>query len=299
MVDVTEKDKSFRIAKAEGFVKISQKVLSALGRGETPKGNVLTTAKIAGIQGAKRTADMIPLCHPLEISWVDIQLRVEKDQIRIEAVVKTKGATGVEMEALTAVSIAALTLYDMCKAIDKNITITGIRLIEKKGGKSDPLTDYRPWVGVIVLSDSIHAGEKEDRSGNILREGFKKVGCRVDHSVILPDGSGDLEKTVQSWISEGIELVITSGGTGVGPRDLTIPAMEKLFEARLPGVEQALHAYGQSQIKTAMLSRLAVGIIGNAIVICLPGSRGAAKDALTVLIPSIFHAYPVMHGKSH
>ncbi len=299
MVDVSGKRRSSRVARAEGYVSMQRTTLDALQSGETPKGNVLTTAKIAGIQAAKGTAHIIPLCHPLDLSWVEMEFTLQQDRIRIDSEVKTKDATGVEMEALTAVSVAALTIYDMCKAMDKKMTITGIRLLEKKGGKSDYPTDYRPRVGIIVISDTVHAGKSDDVSGDILKVEFRGSGCQVDHSAILPDGSEDLEETIGSWIDKGAELIITSGGTGVGPRDLTIPVVEKLFDSRLPGVEQALHAYGRTRVGTAMLSRLAAGTVKSALVICLPGSPGAARDALKVLIPSIFHAYPVMEGKGH
>ena len=96
-----------------------------------------------------------------------------------------------------------------------------------------------------------------------------------------------------------MELILTTGGTGLGPRDLTIALIEKLFDSRLPGVEQALHAYGRSKIATAALSRLAAGVIGGTIVVCLPGSPGAARDGLTVLVPTIFHAFQMMQGEGH
>jgi molybdenum cofactor synthesis domain-containing protein len=187
----------------------------------------------------------------------------------------------------------------MCKAVDQSMMIQGIRLIEKSGGKTDFATEYRPRVGVITLSDRLSAGEGTDKSGVILQEGFRAAGCIVEHYALLPDGSEQLELTIQSWIKEGVELILTTGGTGLGPRDLTISQVEKLVESRLTGVEQALHAYGRNQVKTAMLSRLLAGTIGQAIIICLPGSPGAVKDALAVLIPTIFHAGEIMKGGHH
>ena len=115
----------------------------------------------------------------------------------------------------------------------------------------------------------------------------------------MADGSEELVLTIQSWIEEGVELVVTTGGTGMGPRDLTIQTVEKIFDSKLPGVEQALHAYGHGKVKTAMLSRLTVGVVDGAIVICLPGSTGAVKDALKVLIPTIFHSFHMMKGEKH
>ena len=134
MVDVSGKKPTARRARAKGFIRMSREVLRSLP--ENPKGNPLEISRIAGIQAAKQTSSLVPLCHPLPLSHVDVQLRVAADGIEIEATVATKAVTGVEMEALTAVMVAALTLYDMCKAVDKSMTITDICLLEKTGGKS-------------------------------------------------------------------------------------------------------------------------------------------------------------------
>jgi len=134
MVDVSDKTATRREAHAHAFVALSDEVLKALP--QNPKGNPLEVARIAGIQAAKRTADLIPMCHPLPLTFVDVRTAVVAEGIEIHAVVATTAATGVEMEALTAASIAALTIYDMCKALDKGITIREIRLERKTGGKS-------------------------------------------------------------------------------------------------------------------------------------------------------------------
>ncbi|MCH8069706.1 MAG: bifunctional molybdenum cofactor biosynthesis protein MoaC/MoaB [Candidatus Marinimicrobia bacterium] len=299
MVDVTEKTVTVRTAKASGLIRMKPETIQLLLGDNLPKGNVFTTAKIAGIQAAKKTAELIPLCHPLNISWVGLQFITSEDQIYIEAVAKTKDATGIEMEVLTAVSVAALTIYDMCKSVDKEMTISDIRLLEKTGGKSVHATDFRPKVGIITLSDGVASGHREDISGKILLDGFKNSGCEIAEVVVLPDESENLKKTIETWVQTGVRLILTTGGTGLGPRDSTIQIMEPLLEQKLPGVEQALHAYGRSKKSTAMLSRLMAGTIRKSIVICLPGNPSAAKDALTVLIPSIFHAFPIMEGEGH
>ena len=134
MVDVSDKTNTLRTAKAEAFVALSESVLKALPN--NPKGDPLEVARIAGILAAKRTSELIPMCHPLALSFVDIQLQVTLNGVSIVAEARTTGPTGVEMEALTAASIAALTVYDMTKALDKSIEITGVRLVEKTGGKS-------------------------------------------------------------------------------------------------------------------------------------------------------------------
>ncbi len=299
MVDVTEKISTSRMAKAEGKIFMKSKTISAISDDQIPKGNVLTTAKIAGIQAAKKTFEMIPMCHQLNLSFIDIQFIISSDYIQIESIAKTKESTGVEMEALSAVSVAALTIYDMCKALDKTMSFGEIKLIEKIGGKSDHVNTYKPNVGIITLSDSIANGDSKDQSGPILIEGFLSAGCRVENQKVLPDGSKELTKIIDNWINDGVELIITSGGTGLGPRDLTIETLDQEFDYKIPGIEQSLHAYGRGKVKTAMLSRLTAGVIKGSIIICLPGSPNAAKDSLNVLIPTIFHAFHMMKGEKH
>jgi len=136
MVDVTGKSQTQRIARAEAFVRMAPATIKLLRGDELPKGNALEVARIAGIQAAKQTSGLIPLCHPLPLTHVDVAIQVTAEGARIETTATTKAETGVEMEAMTAASVAALTLYDMCKAVEKGITIGPIRLLEKSGGKS-------------------------------------------------------------------------------------------------------------------------------------------------------------------
>ena len=136
MVDVTEKAETFRTALAEGVVRMSAETLELVRTGGTPKGDVLAVAQVAGIMAAKRTYELIPMCHPIRLTGVDIRFAFEENAIRIQAEAKCKGETGVEMEALTAASAAALTVYDMCKAVQKDMEIDGVHLCRKTGGKS-------------------------------------------------------------------------------------------------------------------------------------------------------------------
>lgn len=139
MVDVTEKNNTSRKARAAGFVTMRPETLEKIEKKLMPKGNIFEVARIAGIMAAKKTSEIIPMCHPLLLTHIDVQINIDKNRcgVSVESVVRLEGKTGVEMEALTAVSAAALTVYDMCKAVDKTMTITDVRLIEKKGGKSD------------------------------------------------------------------------------------------------------------------------------------------------------------------
>jgi len=136
MVDVSEKTPTSRRATAESFIRLSRNTMKLLLDGKLPKGNAIETARLAGIMAAKRTPDLIPLCHPLLLSHVDVEAEPQKDGVRFLASVACSGNTGVEMEALTAASVAALTLYDMVKAVEKGASIETVRLLEKSGGKS-------------------------------------------------------------------------------------------------------------------------------------------------------------------
>jgi cyclic pyranopterin monophosphate synthase len=136
MVDVSEKPVTSRRALAESFLKLSKQTLALISSGGLPKGNAIETARLAGIQAAKRTPELIPLCHPLLLTHVEVEAKPERGGVRFLATAACQGTTGVEMEALTAAAVAALTLYDMVKAVEKGATIQDIRLIEKTGGKS-------------------------------------------------------------------------------------------------------------------------------------------------------------------
>ena len=137
MVDVGAKRATDRRAVARALVRMSAETLAAVRRGDAPKGDVLGTARIAGIQAAKRTAELIPLCHPLPLSFVDVRIEVRDDAVEIEAEARTSGQTGVEMEAMTAASVAALTIYDMVKGVERGVEIGEVVLLEKSGGRHD------------------------------------------------------------------------------------------------------------------------------------------------------------------
>lgn len=138
MVDISLKQETTRVAVARGRISMRPETLALISTGQIPKGDVLAVARVAGIMAAKKTSELIPMCHPLLLTGSSVDFRINKEEqaVEIEAAVKTTGKTGVEMEALTAVSVAALTIYDMCKAVDKGMVIEQVRLVSKTGGKS-------------------------------------------------------------------------------------------------------------------------------------------------------------------
>ncbi len=299
MIDITNKSASRRMASASGKISMNKETILLVQNDKLPKGSVLEVAKVAGIQAAKQTSNLIPLCHSLNITWINLDFEIQEDCIQIYSIAKTKESTGLEMEALTAVSVAALTIYDMVKSVDKSMVISDIHLVEKRGGKSDSHTDFSPKTALLILSQSVHEGKSEDSSGPILKKGLSSYGCRIEYTKVIPDDSLKLQAVIEELVSNGFDLIVTSGGTGVGPYDVTIDTIKPMLTKKLQGVEQALHSYGQKNIATAMLSRLLVGSIENTFIICLPGSPGAAKDAISVLMPSFLHVFPMSKGNRH
>lgn len=301
MVDVSVKSTSLRTAIAEGFLRAPKEVLERAAAGDTPKGDPLVVGRIAGILAAKRTAELIPLCHPLNIDWVNVDLTVETGRIRAQAEVKAIARTGTEMEALTAVSFALLSVYDLLKPLTDDLQIEGIRLVKKTGGKRERAVQLSREMtcAVLVASDSVFAGRSVDHSGQILAEGARQNGFRVVDFRIVPDEKTAIEGAVKHWVQEGVDLVLTTGGTGLGARDVTVEALRPLIEKELPGVMEAVRGYGQARTPFSMLSRGVAGTAGNTLIVTLPGSPDGVRDGLMILFPAVIHALHILGGGTH
>lgn len=306
MNDITEKISSLRIASAEGYVFCSPETLKRVKENTLPKGDLFGVAKAAGLLAAKKTSDLIPHCHPVPIDGLEILFEIIESSnetgIRIQVNAKSIGRTGIEIEALTSLSVAALTVYDLLKPIDKNLIISSIRLLEKKGGKSDTnSTKFSSGssAAILVCSDSTFAGKKEDGSGKIIASLLEKKEVSVKDYKIVPDDQDAIRKEIQNWVTEKIDLIVTTGGTGLGPRDVTPDSIEPLLEQRIPGIEETMRAFGQERTPFAMLSRSLAGRIGKTIIVCLPGSSNGAKESLNAILPGLFHAKKMMRGEGH
>lgn len=301
MVDITHKNNTLRTAIAQATVKVSSlKTIEAIITKQIPKGDVFEMAKTAGLFAAKRTSDMIPDCHPLPIEYTGITYDIENTSIHIKVTIKTLYKTGVEVEAMHAASVVAITMYDMLKPVDKGIEIENIKLIQKKGGKSSYKNSGKGLkAAVIVCSDSINAGEKEDRSGKAIIDKLKSLEVEIETYVIIPDEFNQIQNKTREFTDQGIQLVIFTGGTGLSLRDVTPQALLPLIEQRIPGVEEAIRNYGQSRMPYAMLSRSVVGVIKNSIVLALPGSTNGAKESMEAIFPAILHAFKIFKGLQH
>ncbi|MDH7444169.1 bifunctional molybdenum cofactor biosynthesis protein MoaC/MoaB [Aquimarina sp. 2201CG14-23] len=301
MVDITHKNNTLRTAVAQAIVKVgSQETIEAILTKNIPKGDVFEMAKTAGLFAVKRTSDMIPDCHPLPIEYTSIDYKINQLEITIEMTVKTIYKTGVEVEAMHGASVVALTMYDMLKPIDKQVEIQNIKLLRKRGGKSTYKDNGDAYTaGVVVCSDSISAGHKEDKAGKAIIAKLEECGVITSTYTIIPDEPDQIQQQIQLLKEAANDLIIFTGGTGLSPRDVTPETILPLIERRIPGIEEAIRSYGQDRMPYAMLSRSVAGVIGESIVLALPGSTNGAKESMDAIFPAILHTFRVLKGAKH
>ena len=300
MVNITHKSNTLRKAIATAVVAVSSEAtITAINNNQVPKGNVFEMSKTAGLFAAKRTSDMIPDCHPLPIEYTHISFEVKGLEIHIFVEVHTIYKTGVEVEAMHAASVVALTLYDMLKPIDKGIEIRNIRLVEKKGGK----TDYKEateglTAAVIICSDTIAAGKKEDKAGKAILAHLERYAVPATYTII-PDEVADIQNHIKQAVNENTSLVLITGGTGLSPRDVTPEAVRPLLDREIEGIAETIRSYGQDRTPYSMLSRSVAGTIGNSLVIALPGSTKGATESMDAVFPAVFHIFKMLKGGRH
>lgn len=301
MVDITAKSNTLRIAMAEALVEVSSsKTIEAIREHRVPKGNVFEMSRAAGLLGVKKTPELLPDCHPIPIEYTGFQFEIVDQTIKISCTIKTIYKTGVEVEAMHGASIAALNMYDMLKPIDKGVSIGAIRLLSKKGGKSDyAVQASNRSAAIIVASDSISAGKATDQTGQMIEQFLGDLGMKVSELCVIPDEPNDIRLQIEKYLETKIDLIIVTGGTGVSHRDQTPETLSPLIEKRLPGVEEAMRAYGQNRTPVAMFSRSIAGISQNSILLGIPGSKGGALDSLKAVFPSLTHLFDVLSGTRH
>lgn len=302
MVDITHKSTTLRTAVAQAILKVSKpETIRAIENDTVPKGNVFAMSKAAGLLGVKRTPDILPDCHPLPIEFTGVEYNVNGLEITVLFTVKTIYKTGVEVEAMHGASVVALNMYDMLKPIDKGIEIHAIKLLSKKGGKSDFRDKFRKdlTAAVVVCSDSISAGHKEDKAGKAIINKLESCDVNISEYVIIPDEIDVIQEKVKSYQKQGIDMVIYTGGTGLSGRDVTPEALITLLDRRIPGIEEAIRNYGQDRTPFSMLSRSVAGTIEDTLVLALPGSTNGAKESMDAIFPSVLHIFRILKGARH
>jgi len=317
MIDVGRKAETARVAVARGRFVTTAEVLALVRAEGLPKADVLATARTAGISGAKKTSELIPLCHQVALSSVTVDFELGENSIEIEAVARTRGQTGVEMEALTAVTVAGLTLHDMVKAVDPAAMLTEVRLESKSGGKrgnwqrSEWPADTAPADGgapvstrprsdrtarVIVASTRGAAGEREDTTGPVIAGWLREHG--YDSAAVSVVADADVAEALTEAVDAQPAVIITTGGTGVSPTDATPEATADLLDRELPGLAEALRRRGAESTPMAALSRGLAGTAGRTVVINLPGSSGGVRDGLEVLDEVLDHLVDQVSGSA-
>jgi cyclic pyranopterin monophosphate synthase len=325
MVDVGAKAVSSRRAVASAVVRMRPEVLASLLEAGGPKGDAFLVARLAGIAAAKRTAELVPLAHPIPLDVVELELEPDpvSGLVTLRAEARATARTGVELEVLTAVSVAALTLYDMAKALQRDIVIERIELLSKEGGRSGawsressagataPDEDTAPAGAtspieatheavVITCSTRAAIGERADESGPAAVTALRDAGFRVAAEVVvLPDDEERIASAIASAFDAGTRLVVTTGGTGLTPGDVTPAATRRVIDREVPGLAELMRAAGIASTPMAALSRGIVGTRGQALVVNLPGSPRGAVESLRALLPVLRHALEQLAGGDH
>ncbi|MEY4615444.1 MAG: Cyclic pyranopterin monophosphate synthase accessory protein 1 [Pseudomonadota bacterium] len=330
MIDISAKGETHRIARASGFFYAQPETLQLIKERRLPKGDVLVLCEVAGIQAAKRTIDLLPLCHPLDLSSVRVWTEFEENnRIKVSCEAQTVGKTGVEMEALCGATAALLCIYDLAKGVDPVLRIGDVQLEFKQGGKSGvwnnpslpsaagevgglikktDLVGDQAWAEIqvcaLTVSDRAARGQYEDRSGPVIHDWLIERNSKLLSHGIVPDNVSAINETLKAWIQKvQPNLIITTGGTGLSPRDVTPEALNTLAETMngriIPGIGERLRSYGSQFTKNAWLSRSVAIQVGQTIVVCLPGSPKAVKEGMQVLSELIPHALKMIRGEGH
>ncbi|HUA80113.1 MAG TPA: bifunctional molybdenum cofactor biosynthesis protein MoaC/MoaB [Dyella sp.] len=321
MADVRHKRITARRAVAVGELSAGASAFAQIVERRLPKGDAVTMAEIAGLQGAKHASQLMPLCHPLPLEYINVRCEPieERHAIRVYCEVATLARTGVEMEALAGVSAALLTLYDLTKPVEPALSFGGVRLLFKEGGKKglwlhpDGMSDaerehYKPraiakldaiTAAVITLSDRASRGDYTDTAGPLLVERLRELGAVVDDAELRPDDPEPLAARLLQLASLGMRLILCTGGTGLGPRDRTPEALEMIADRHVDGIGELFRSESSQHTAMSWLSRASAVLVGSTLIIALPGSAKAVAQGMDILAPILGHALSMADGGAH
>ena len=306
MIDVGRKRPTRRRAVASGSIYMNTEAFEKIKTGTLPKGDVLALAEAAGITGAKKTPDLIPMCHTLPLDQVTIHcaLNEGENSVTVYCQAAAFAKTGVEMEALAGANAALLTIWDLTKGTDPALRIGDVKLLVKTGGKSgvwinpdgipdwltEQLPDARNLAGkqaaILVMSDRAATGDYEDESGPVLREALEQAGAKIIEQQIIPDDAETIAETIRNVCQkQKPDLLIAAGGTGPGPRDVTPDVLAEISDRMMDGLGDVLRAESLHYTDTAWLSRMTAAMVGATLVVAFPGSPKAVKECWEIIEP--------------
>lgn len=319
MIDVGRKRETRRRAVACGTITVGPEAFKKIKEKSLPKGDVLVLAEIAGITGAKKTPDLIPMCHTLPLDQVSIHCVPEApDAVTVYCQVAAHAKTGVEMEAIQGVQTALATIWDLVKGTEPNLTIGAVRLLVKEGGKSglwinpDGIPDWLAAqlpaqqlmkgvkAAILVMSDRAASGIYEDKSGALLAELVAEDGGTVAQRKVIPDERAQIAQAIRELCrTYQPQLILCSGGTGPGPRDVTPDVLDEVCDRILEGLGEVLRRESAAFTDTAWLSRMRAGILDGTLIVALPGSPKAVAECWEILRPFLAHALKMIEGQGH
>lgn len=299
MIDVSDKPESLRSAIAQAVLEFDNSIYDAIKDGNSPKGNIFEIARIAGTLGAKKTFDIVPYCHPIPIDDIKVDLTIESNRIKIKVMVKSVWKTGVEMEALTGATVAALSVYDILKPLKRSLSINNITILEKKGGIGDFTEEFKENLYAVVLTISDSRNKNQDKSGKLIMDVLNKYGFTIVEYKIIPDDIETIENELKIFSDnkKKIDIIITTGGTGASSRDVTPEATRKTLDKEMSGIVENLRHYGQKRTPLSMLSRGVAGLRGKTLIVNLPGSPLAVTQSLNALFPGVIHIFKIIGGR--
>ncbi len=315
MIDVGNKETTRRRAVARGSIRLSPVTMRMIESGDSPKGDILSIAEVAGIMAAKNTSNLLPLCHPLILDSVRIWFETDEHQVHAHCEVICSAKTGVEMEALTGVNICLLTIYDLAKAVDPVIEIGDVHLKIKEGGKSGVWTHPKTQTAtasvqtqpsfrslrfaVGTLSDRASQGVYDDESGTLIRNFCAERSGVEEFYKVIPDEKEALRELVLSAAERQVDVLLLTGGTGISERDITPETLKELASKELSGFGELQRQFGSRYTKAAWLSRSSAYVVKNTLVVLFPGSPKAVQQGLECVGSLIPHAVKMVRGEPH
>lgn len=298
MINVSNKITTLRFARAGGSIRTTRDVIRKIDEDDIPKGDVLEVSRVAGIQAAKKTSELLTFCHNLPLEWVDISFHLEDDTIHVKAEAEAIARTGVEMEALTAATTTLLNIYDMLKPFDKEMEISSICLLEKTGGKSDFAEnfDHPVKAALLRISDGVTDGSREDNSTGAVEEALGLHGVEIKQKKVLRSDENEIFEELSELADSGrYHLIFTIGATGLDQRDIISEITEEIIDYDIPGIPEAMREFGRSRTPYANYSITTAGVRGDTIIINLPGSSRGAIESVQALFPGLKHALRMMN----
>ncbi|GAB3223601.1 bifunctional molybdenum cofactor biosynthesis protein MoaC/MoaB [Algoriphagus aestuariicola] len=290
MEGITSKSTRLQEVEAEAVLSVSKRnTVQAILEKRVPKGDVLEMARVAGLFAVKNTHLILPHIYPSAIEFAAVDYQITDFEIHISIQISSVGKSSLEVNAMHGASITALTVYDMLKPIDKEVSIVRLAMVEKSDKYNHSKYSKRFDAALVLCSNAVVKGIKSDTAGQAILEKLKSLNADITSYNIIPDDLELIREHAKSLAKEN-QLLVFSGGTGLSKTDLTTEALLPILDRRIPGIAEAMRSYGQVRTPYAMFSRSLAGMIGNCLVLAIPGSTRGAEESMDAVFPDLLHA---------